>query len=105
MTADIVILAHKQLKKQHGLKKTRIGTVRPDNYDPYRALLAGVALQAVRDAIWPTQNLSLAERQDAIEFLAAEAPLYLALGIPVTKLQNLWDDSNEGADYEGVNGC
>lgn len=67
----------------------RRGSILPDDYDPGRRLVAAVVLKAVEDCLYPTRDLTPAERQSAAEFLYSEEACAMIeyLNIPVGKVQ------------------
>ena len=91
MVSEIVTQLPSKNQKPNGLTNRQKVMQRPRRYpdgcDPYRRLLAAVALLAALDVIRPPAALDDIDRLSAIEFMADCPDLYRALGIPDRKIK------------------
>lgn len=91
MVKQIVTQTTPQNQKPNGLNHRQKVMQRPrrfpDGCDPYRRLLAAVALLAVLDIVRPPANLEDIDLISAREFVLNCPEVYRALGIPDRKIK------------------
>lgn len=96
------ILAHFQPKTKPALRSNcrprRLHRPKPiKSYiydDPYRRLLAAVAMQALVDIIWPSKYIEPDDIISAFHFVTGERDIYLHLGIPIERYNALLEQIN-----------